>query len=173
MTWPEQQPQSYGQEPYGQDEQPETRRSLSGVSLDAARLWAGGAATALVAALTAIVGILIVRGLLDIAVLAPKGEGVWGNANTVTYALVSAAVALAATALLQLLAATTPSYLSFFGWIMTLVTAVAVVIPLSLGADLGSRIATATINLVIGLAITFTLTGVARSAQTSRRRQGQ
>jgi hypothetical protein len=132
--------------------------------LDAGRLWSGGAATAVVAALTAVVGILIIRGLLDIAVLAPKGEGAWGNASTMAYALVTFGVALAATALLQLLAATTPAYLRFFGWIMTLVTAIAVVLPLSIGAELSSRVATATLNLVLGLAITFSLTAVARGA---------
>ena len=40
-------------------------------TVDAKRLWAGGAATALVAALAAVVGLLIVRGLLDIPVITP------------------------------------------------------------------------------------------------------
>lgn len=167
MTWDEQYPQHRG--PAGPPGQPGPQRAARSPGLNAARLWAGGAATAVVAALTAVVAILVVRGLLDIPVLAPKGDGVWGNANTVTYALVTGAIALAATALLQLLAATTPSYLRFFGWIMTLVTAVAVVVPLSLDASLASRVATAAINLVLGLAITFALSGVARSATVADR----
>jgi hypothetical protein len=44
--------------------------------VNAGRLRVGGLATALVAALIAVVGILIGRGLLDVAVLAPQGEGV-------------------------------------------------------------------------------------------------
>ncbi|NUT52589.1 MAG: hypothetical protein HOV94_35680 [Saccharothrix sp.] len=132
--------------------------------MDPARLWSGGAATALAAGLTAVVGILVIRWLLDVPVLAPRGDGAWGNANTLTYALVTAAVALAATALVQLLAATTPNYTRFFNWIMMLVTAIAVVLPLSLGASLGSRIATAVLNLVLGLSITSALGGVARRA---------
>jgi hypothetical protein len=38
--------------------------------VDAARLWTGGLATAVVAALVALVGVLIARGLFDIPVLA-------------------------------------------------------------------------------------------------------
>lgn len=132
--------------------------------LDAARLWSGGVATAVVAALIAVVGILLCRGVLDVAVLAPKGEGVWGNANTVTYALVSAGVALAATGLMQLLSVTTPRFQTFFSWIMVLLTAIAVVVPLSLQVDWAPKLSTAAINLVIGIAITAILNGVAHSA---------
>jgi hypothetical protein len=132
--------------------------------VDARRLWAGGLATAVVAALTAVVGILIARGVLDIPVLAPKGDGLWGNANTTTYALAAGGAALAATGLLHLLAVTTPRFSRFFTWIMLLLTATAAALPLSLDADSASRAATAVINLGIGLVIMTTLNGVARSA---------
>jgi hypothetical protein len=132
--------------------------------LDPARLWSGGVATAVVAALIAVVGILLCRGVLDVPVLSPEGEGTWGNANTVTYALVSAAVALAATGLMQLLSVTTPRFLTFFTWIMMLLTAIAVVVPLALPVEWTSKLATAVINLVIGIAIVAILNGVARAA---------
>jgi hypothetical protein len=140
---------------------------VSGNQLDAGRLWAGGLATAVVAALTAVVGILIARGVLGLAVVAPKGDGVWGDAGTAAYALVAGAVALAATGLLQLLALTTPRYGKFFSWIMGLLTAIAAVAPLGLDLDLASRVATAAINLVIGIAIISILKGIARGAVTS------
>lgn len=41
-------------------------------AVNAKRLWAGGAATALVAALAAVVGLLIVRGILDTPVITPE-----------------------------------------------------------------------------------------------------
>jgi hypothetical protein len=132
--------------------------------LDPTRLWSGGAATAVVAALTAVVGILLARGVFDVPVLAPKGAGLWGDANTVTYALAAAGGALVATGLVQVLAATTPRYRTFFTWIMFLVTAVASVAPLGLDVALSSRVATSLINLVIGIAITSILNGVVRSA---------
>ena len=131
------------------------------IKVDAGRLWAGAAATALVAGLIAVVGILIARGIVHVDVLAPKGEGVWGNANTVTYALVSAAAALAATGLLHLLLLTTPRATVFFTWIMVLLTLIAVVLPLSLPVDLASRLTTGLINLAIGLAVSGILTSFA------------
>jgi hypothetical protein len=132
--------------------------------LDAGRLWAGGFATAVVAALVAVVGILIARGVFGIPVLAPKGAGLWGNANTTTYALAAGGAALAATALLHLLAVTTPRFGSFFTWIMLLATAIATALPLGLETTAASRVATAVINFVIGMAVMTTLNGVARSA---------
>ncbi|WP_236796223.1 DUF6069 family protein [Amycolatopsis sp. GM8] len=132
--------------------------------LDPARLWAGGAATAVVAALTAVVGILIARGLAGVSILAPKGSGVWGNANTVTYAIASALVALAATGLLHLLSIATPKPTTFFGWIMVLVTLIGVVVPLSLNVAQETKIATALLNLLIGLVITLLLVSTAGAA---------
>ncbi|HJQ47238.1 MAG TPA: DUF6069 family protein [Amycolatopsis sp.] len=131
---------------------------------DAARLWAGGCATAIVSALVAIVGILIARGIAHVAILAPKGSGLWGNANTATYALVSAGAALVATGLFHLLALATPKPATFFGWIMVLLTLIAVVLPLSLDVSLDTRIATALLNLAIGLVMTLLLISLSSSA---------
>ena len=76
--------------------------------VDAARLWTGGLATALVAALVAVVGVLIARGLFDVPVLAPTAEGALGNANTARLAALAAVAALLATGLLHLLLLSTP-----------------------------------------------------------------
>jgi hypothetical protein len=137
--------------------------------IDARRLWAGGVATAVVAALLAVVGLLIARGIFEVEVLAPKGEGVWGNASTTTYALVAAAVALLATGLMHLLSVATPAPGQFFGWIMVLVTLIAVVLPLTLTVALSAKIATAVINLVLGLAIAAIVSSMAASARTLHR----
>ncbi|TDD90619.1 hypothetical protein E1202_08315 [Saccharopolyspora karakumensis] len=131
------------------------------------RLWSGGLATAVVAALTAVVGILVIRRLLGIQVLAPKEAGAWGDASTVGYALGSAGLAVVATALLQVLLRTTPRALSFFQWIMLLLVVIAVVLPLSLDASLDTRIATAVLNLVIGWTITAMISGVAVTRRRS------
>lgn len=138
--------------------------SRPATQLDAGRLWAGGLATAVVAALIAVAGILLTRGVLDVPVLAPKGDGLWGNANTLTYALAAAGAALAATALLHLLAVTTPRFIRFFTWIMVLLTTIAATLPLTLDLPAPPRIATALLNLILGLAITTILAGVTRSA---------
>lgn len=122
---------------------------------------------AVVAALTAVVGILVIRRLLDIQVLAPKEAGAWGDANTVGYAVGSAGLVVMATALLQVLLRTTPRATSFFPWIMALIIVIAVVLPLTLDASLDTRIATAVLNLVIGWTITAVISGVASPRRRS------
>jgi hypothetical protein len=131
---------------------------------DSGQFWAGGVATAVVAALIALVGILICRWTLGIPILASASDGAWGNAHTGEYVLVAACVALAATALLYLLVLGTPQPGMFFGWIMGLVTLAAVVYPFSTGAPLDQKAATSVVNLVLGIAITSLLTAVAARA---------
>jgi fatty acid desaturase len=58
----------------GPDPEP-TRR------VDARPLWSGGAATAVVAALIALVGILVCRWLFKVPILSPRREGAWGCAT--------------------------------------------------------------------------------------------
>ncbi|AXB41115.1 DUF6069 family protein [Amycolatopsis albispora] len=148
--------------PYARDDRP---------GVDAGRLWAGGIATAVVAALLAIVGLLIARGLFEVEVLAPEGAGIWGNASTPYYAVTAAVVALLATGLMHLLSVATPAPSQFFGWIMVLVTLIAVVVPLTLTVDLGAKIATALINLVLGLVIAVIVHNTAVNARTLHRRK--
>jgi hypothetical protein len=131
---------------------------------DAAQVWAGGVATAVVAALIALVGILICRWTLGIPILAPSHDGAWGDAHTGEYVLVVALIALAATAIMYLLMLGTPSPGMFFSWIIGLATVVAVVYPFSTSAPLDQKAATAVVNLVIGIAIGSLLSAVASRA---------
>ena len=137
-------------------------------TVDARLLWSGGAATAVVAALIALVGILVCRWLFNIPILAPRQDGAWGNASTAEYALAAAAAALLATAIMHLLLIATPRPLLFFNWIMALGTVIAVVYPFSTTAPLSQKIATAVINLVLGAAIGSLVNGTA--ARVIRRR---
>src|SRR6202167_2127945 len=89
---------------------------------DPGRFWAGAVATAIVAALIALVGILICRWTLNIPILAPAGGGAWGDAHTGEYVLVAALGALVAAGLLYLLMLSTPNPDLFFRWIIGLVT---------------------------------------------------
>ncbi len=144
-----------------QPEPDENRRRVP--SVDPKIMWAGGVATAVVAALVAIIGRLVAQDLLDIAVIYPRGEFVYDN--TATLAAYAAGCALIATALLHLLLVSTPTAAAFFNWICTLVTIVAVVLTLTQGATIESRVASAVIYLVIGIAITTLLDGVSASAK--------
>ena len=84
-------------------------RARPAPKLDAGRLWTGGVATAAVAALVAVAGVLIARGLFDVPVLAPTSEGTLGDASTARLAGLAALAALLATGLLHLLLLTTPA----------------------------------------------------------------
>jgi hypothetical protein len=146
-----------------QPEEPGPRRRV-----DAGQLWAGGAATAIVAALIALVGILVCRWLFSIPILAPSHDGAWGDASTGEYVVAAAAVAVVATALMYLLAVGTPRPALFFAWIMGLITVVAVVFPFSTTAPLSQKAATALVNLVLGVAIISLTNAVAARATRVR-----
>lgn len=154
-------------EPY----EPAVPQAAPRPTVDPGRLWAGGLATALVAALIASAGILLTRGLFGIWILSPKGEGVWGDARATMYAVACAVIALLATALIHGLTAFTPRPMQFFTWIAVLTTAIAVLAPFTSGAAMPPKIATAVVNLVIGIAIGTLVAGSARSA-VARHRSG-
>ena len=84
-------------------------------------LWAGGAASAVVAALVAVVGVLICEGVLKLEMAPPPLLPI-GRSLSVQYAVTSAVLALAATGLAHVLALTTPRPESFFSWIVGLAT---------------------------------------------------
>ena len=143
---------------------PDGHDAAEKLQVNANRLWTGGVATAVVAALVAVVGVLIARGLLDVPVLAPTEEAVLGSANTARLALVAAGAALAATGLMHLLLLFIPRPWQFFTWIMSLVTLAAVLAPFATDAEVATKVATAAIFLAIGVAVGSLVSGVASSA---------
>jgi len=146
-----------------QDPEPESPRRV-----DARPLVSGGIATAVVAALIALVGILVCRWLFNVPILAPQRAGAWGNASTVGYVFAAAACALVATALMWLLLISTPYPRVFFGWIIGLATLVAVVYPFSTTAPLSQKLATAVVNLILGVVIGSLIAEVSRRATRRR-----
>jgi hypothetical protein len=134
------------------------------VHVNAGRLWAGGVATAVVAALAVLAGVLITRGVLGIPVLAPKTANNFGNSATAVYALLAAGAALLATALLHMLLLGTPRPFAFFAWITALADVIAAAAPFTHPAPLASKVFTAIINIVVGVAVISLLSGVGRSA---------
>jgi hypothetical protein len=146
---------------------PAGRTRESGYTVDAARLWPGGIATAVVAGMVALVGVLVCRWLLRIPLLAPRSDGAYGDAHTTGLVLAAAAAALIATALAHLLLISTPRPLAFFSWIVGLATVLAVIFPFSTSAPVTAKIATAVVDLVLGIAIGSLISSVAaRSLRT-------
>lgn len=148
---------------------PDGRGSRNGLRVDWRKLWSGGAASAVVAGLVALVGVLVSRWLFNVPVLAPNRYGAYGNVHTTGLVLAAAAAALVATGLIHLLMLSTPRPLMYFGWIVGLLTTLVVVFPFSTGAPLGAKIATAVVDLAIGVAIGTLVGGTAARSVTVRR----
>jgi hypothetical protein len=120
--------------------------------VNARALWAGGAASAVVAALVAIVGVIVCEDVLDLQMVPPPLLPI-GWSLAVRYALTSAVLALAATGLAHVLVLTTPRPEAFFSWIVGLATFAGVAISFGSTGSWADRFATAVVNLVIGLSI--------------------
>ena len=157
--------QQYGDPQYVQEYEPPRAPKPS---VDAGRLWAAGIATAIVAALVAMVGTLIVRAVLRIAFNGPASSGALGDSRTVLLCVLSAVAALAATGLAHLLLVSTPRPMTYLTWIVGLVTVVAALLPLLGSAPIGERVANSVIHLVIGLVISSLVAGAGASARRMR-----
>lgn len=144
---------------YGADTPYGTRRRV-----DPVRIWAGGAATALVAAGIALVGVLVIRALSRLPGLHQVGE--YGlQIDQVSLAILAAAAAILATALLHLLMVSTPRAYRFFSWIMGLFIVALIVQELvGTGNGLITSALLSALYLIIGIAITSLLAGVGRTA---------
>lgn len=156
-------PETWAQEPrtngFDHDRPPGRTRRFSAV-----RLWAGGVAVALVAALAAAVAMLLVRGVLEIPVFAPERQGTMALASTGQLALGAALAALLTTAVVQLLLLATPQPGRFLAWIIALGTAAMMLVPFTYDASWEAKAGTAGVYLVIGVVIGTLMSTVARTA---------
>jgi Family of unknown function (DUF6069) len=141
-------PPTYDSYDYG-----DGRGARAGRGLNAGRLWTGGLATAVVAALVSLLGVLVAEGLFDIRGLGPARP-----------MLLAAGAALLATGLLHLLLVSTPQPLRFFNWIVAMVTLATAIVPFLADASRARQVATSILILVLGLTISSLLSGVARTA---------
>ena len=141
---------------------PMTRADSQDTEVSARRLWAGGGATAVVAAGIGVVGVLLIRGLLGIPILSAKGQLV--DQAMAVVPISAALAALVATALLHLLLLTTPRPTAFFGAICAIVVAILVLQVFLVGGTTEQQVATSVLYVVIGVGISCLLSGVARTA---------
>ncbi|MDT7801208.1 MAG: hypothetical protein QOI78_4641 [Actinomycetota bacterium] len=119
-------------------------------AVDARSLWTGGVATAVVAALVAVVGVLIVRGVFGLPVMAPGNAG---YVDAVGLAVFAAGGGLLATALAHVLLLLAPRPMAFFGWIVGLVTLAFAIWPSTVSAGVAGHFANAVLYVVLGVAI--------------------
>jgi Family of unknown function (DUF6069) len=137
---------------------------MAEVTFDSGRLWRGAAASALVAAGVALVGLLIIRGLLDIKVVRRTDGEDFVQATTGWYVAAAIVATILATALLHVLFLLVPAPFRFFGWISALMVTAAVIVPLTLDAGQDTRIATALLNLAIGATVASLVSGIGHTA---------
>ncbi|PXY22520.1 DUF6069 family protein [Prauserella muralis] len=117
-------------------------------------LWAGGLATALVAALAGVVATLVVTGVFGIPVIAPSNaQGGIDYIGAFWLAGFGAVGGLLATAVAHLLLQVAPRPMAFFGWIIALVTVALMVWPFTVGEQLRVQIASAAVYLLLGIVI--------------------
>lgn len=128
------------------------------------RLWAGGLATAAVAALIVVVGVLVARQVLGSTALAGKSNGTYVGGTETKYVLLAVAAALLATVLMHLLLLAVPQPARFFSWMVGLLTAVAVILPFTTTGPTSPKVADAAVNLLVGIAILALLGSIAAAS---------
>jgi len=143
-----------------------------GVAVLAGRLWAGGVATGCIAALVAAVGVLLCSSVLNVR-LVPTLMLSITDSLAWNYAMTAFVLALVATGVAHLLSLTTPRPRVFFGWLVGLGTAAAMVMPFAAEGSLAGKISTALINLAVGIAIGTLLTAVLSRTVTDAERSWQ
>ena len=143
-----------------------------GVAVLAGRLWAGGVATGCIAALVAALGVLLCSSVLNVR-LVPTLVFSITDSLAWNYAMTAFVLALVATGAAHLLSLTTPRPRVFFGWLVGLGTAAAMVMPFASEGSLAGKISTALINLAVGIAIGTLLTAVLSRTVTDAERSWQ
>jgi hypothetical protein len=131
--------------------------------IDTVRLWGGGLATAAVAGLMATIGVVVFQLVIDVDLLTPRSRGLTQASATTIYVVSAGAGTLIATLILQILVALTPRPMSYFSWMIGLITAVFTLLPFAADAETASQVATAVTNLCVGVVILTMLPQVAYS----------
>jgi hypothetical protein len=121
-------------------------------------------ATAVVAALVAVIGLVVAKDIFNVPVWLPTGDQTVMSATGGRLILISAGAAIVGTGLMQLLLIATPRPFQFFGWIMALAAVAAALWPFTTDMTTVSKVAGALISIVVGIAIWSLLAGVARSS---------
>lgn len=132
-------------------------------AIDHLRLWIGGVATALVAALLTLVIWWVVRDVLDIPALrALDDTRRFADDEAVDDAIVVFVATLVATAVLDALLVLAPTPLRFFGWLLGLAAAVVALAPWTTDGETAPKLARSIGTVVVALTVWSLLTGAAR-----------
>lgn len=134
--------------------------------IDTRTLWTGGVVTAVIVGGLTIVGFLLIEGILRYPMLGDRANAQVTHVTMVGYAVGAAVTALLATAAMHVLLMTTHRPQWFFAWLGGIGTAIAVLLPLA--QHLPAPLATATVNLGLGLTIIGLVRHTAAASVRSR-----
>ncbi|MEE4022485.1 hypothetical protein V1Y59_05280 [Gordonia sp. PKS22-38] len=161
---------AYSADPYQQGDpyrkgEAKPRKPKTGPDINPTMFVGGVVMTGVVTGLAAWLAAWIIRAIVD-RVNAAGRFGVWNPLarDEFWFAVVGFLCALAAGALWYVLQLVTPSPDQFFRWIVGLLIAAAVIIPLILSAELSVGIATAVVHLIIGLPIATLVPAMGRKS---------
>jgi len=119
--------------------------------VDQGRFWVGAVLTSGVAALAGVIGLVVAQDLLKVPVsLASIGLG---GAHLGTYGLLAALVAMLAALAYDGMIAFAPRPAVYYGWLTGLLVALTVLLPFAAPVAVGSQLALAVVNLVVGVSI--------------------
>ncbi|GAA3208418.1 DUF6069 family protein [Streptomyces sp. NPDC006186] len=143
---------------------PPNRGAPARSRLNAGRLWAGGVMTAGVAGLTAMVAVVLARGVFGVSVFGPAGEGVQQDTSATVPAVTAAGAALGATGALHVLALLSRRPCRVFSWLVTSATVALVLLPFTTDAATGEKVGAAAVRLAVGVTVGAMLSAVGRGA---------
>ena len=117
--------------------------------IDQVRYWVGAGLTAAVTALVGIIGLVVAHGIVHVPVELGSGHAI----NSGMYGLLLVVLALGAAALFDGMLHVAPRPITYYSWLMAMVTALATLLPFTTSVGLHSQIAFAAMNLATGLVI--------------------
>ncbi len=129
--------------------------------IDQVRFWVGAMLTAGIAAGAALIGLVLIRGVLGIPILVTSSHPV----DVAAYTLLTVAIAIGASALYNLMLHIAPHPTTYYGALAAVLIALAVLLPFTIPVPLVSQAVLAGLNLVVGLVIAFLVPIAAVRAQ--------
>jgi len=144
-----------------------TTTTTAATRIDQARYWVGAAMTAVVTALLGVIGVITAHDIVHVPM--QLGSGV--NATQVpaaTYGLVAAAIVFAAAAVYNALLHICPRPTTYYSWLISVLTLLAVLLPFTTTAALNSHIVFAATNLMVGLSVLLLVPMAAVNARSER-----
>jgi hypothetical protein len=128
------------------------------------RYWVGTGLTAVIAALTGLVALIVAQGILGIQVVMGSGSTI-SPISVSAYGLAAAGIAVLAAALFAGMIRVAPKPVAYYSWLVGMITVLAVLLPFTTTVGLHAQIALAVTNLAVGLVV---MLGIPLAASNAR-----